>query len=67
MYWISTKTMTALLYILGSLLFLNAVLLIFSVNGAKEYFRLPSRSFKENPAPPVMGQNLAQAEYKKAG
>jgi hypothetical protein len=58
--------MTVLLYILASLLVLNAALLLFSVNGAKEMFRRPIRKLRETQVPSIMERKIPQAEYKKA-
>ena len=52
--------------ILFGLLFINAVLLIFSVNGAKERFEKPIQKISETVVTKLVPKVPSETEYKKA-
>ena len=52
--------------ILFVLLGINAVLLIFSVNGASQRIKKPLEKFSENSVPKLFPQQYSDREYKKA-
>jgi len=58
--------MTTFFTILISLVLLNAILLIFSHNGAYEKFRKPIKRISETPIPKLFPQEYGNTEYKKA-
>gem|GEM_PF-1049069 len=58
--------MVTFLSILLILLTLNALLLIFSVNGAKERLKKPFRKIAESPATKLFALGQSKTEYKKA-
>lgn len=66
MYVHINKNMTTFLYILMVLLGINALLLIFSVNGALDMFKRPLRRISETPILRLFDQKYAPTEYKKA-
>ncbi|WP_185782809.1 hypothetical protein [Croceivirga lutea] len=58
--------MTTFFGILTILLAINAILLIFSVNGAKESFRRTFMKVSENAIPKALPKQISEPEYKKA-
>lgn len=58
--------MTTLLTIFISLLVLNAILLIFSVNGASEKMKKANRKISGPTIPQLFPKEYSNAEYKKA-
>lgn len=58
--------MTVFLSILFVLLAINAILLIFSVNGAKDKFAKPIRRISDSSATKLFPQEAIETEYKKA-
>ena len=58
--------MVTFLTILFSLLAINAVLLIFSVNGAKERFGKPIQKISETSITKLFPRESPETEYKKA-
>ncbi|PRX54043.1 hypothetical protein [Flagellimonas meridianipacifica] len=58
--------MIAFFSILSILLIINAVLLVFSVNGAKESFRKPVRRITETSIPKLFLKESSETKYKKA-
>ena len=58
--------MIAFFSILFILLAINAVLLIFSVNGAKESFSKPIRKISESTVTKFFPKESAETKYKKA-
>ncbi|WP_298999637.1 hypothetical protein ACOKFD_06685 [Flagellimonas sp. S174] len=58
--------MIAFFSILSVLLLVNAVLLIFSVNGAKESFKKPVKKITETSIPKLFPKESSEAKYKKA-
>ncbi|WP_293294216.1 hypothetical protein [Allomuricauda sp.] len=58
--------MTVFLSILFVLLTINAILLIFSVNGAKETFTKPIRKISESTTTKLFPRESLETEYKKA-
>ncbi|MBA4746497.1 hypothetical protein GO009_09060 [Muricauda sp. TY007] len=58
--------MTVFLSILFVLLTINAVLLIFSVNGAKERFTKPMQRISENSTTKLFPREAVETEYKEA-
>lgn len=52
--------------ILFVLLSINALLLIFSVNGAKEMFKKPFQKLSETKTPRIITQEYLDGEYKEA-
>ncbi|MDF0715924.1 hypothetical protein PY092_07180 [Muricauda sp. 334s03] len=58
--------MTVFLSILFVLLAVNAILLIFSVNGAKERFIKPAQRISEISTTKLFTREAVETEYKKA-
>jgi hypothetical protein len=58
--------MTVFLSILFVLLALNAILLIFSVNGAKERFTKPIQRISETTTAKLFPREAVETEYKEA-
>lgn len=58
--------MTVFLTILFVLLGINAILLIFSVNGAKERFIKPIKKLSETSTPKLFPNEVVKTEYKEA-
>jgi len=58
--------MTIFLTILFILLGINAILLIFSVNGAKERFTKPLQRLSENSTTKLFPREAIETEYKEA-
>ena len=58
--------MTTFLTIIISLLVLNAMLLIFSVNGAPKKIRKSNRKTSGSTIPQLFPQEYSKPEYKKA-
>ena len=58
--------MTVFLTILFVLLGINAILLIFSVNGAKERFTKPLQRLSENSTTKLFPREAIETEYKEA-
>lgn len=56
-------TFLSLLFIL---LVINAILLIFSVNGAKERFKKPIQKISENSVPKLFPRETSESKYKEA-
>ncbi|MCL6272674.1 hypothetical protein M3P19_01575 [Muricauda sp. 2012CJ35-5] len=56
-------TFFSLLFVL---LAINAILLIFSVNGAKDTFRKPVQKISETAIKKIFPRELSESEYKKA-
>lgn len=52
--------------ILFVLLSINALLLIFSVNGAREMFKKRFRKLSETKTPRILSQEYLETEYKEA-
>ena len=60
------EKMTLFLSILFILLAINAILLIFSVNGAGERLRKPIRKISETSLPRLFPREASETEYKEA-
>ena len=58
--------MTVFFSILFILLTVNAILLIFSVNGAKEKFTKPIRKISETGTTKLFPREVVKTEYKEA-
>ncbi|MEM9363944.1 MAG: hypothetical protein AAGA43_14990 [Bacteroidota bacterium] len=58
--------MIAFFSILSVLLVINAILLIFSVNGSKESLKKPVRKISEASVAKLLPKESSQAKYKKA-
>nr|WP_297786136.1 hypothetical protein [uncultured Allomuricauda sp.] len=58
--------MTVFLSILFVLLAVNAILLIFSVNGAKERFTKPIQRISETSTTKLFPREAVETEYKEA-
>ncbi|WP_435623045.1 hypothetical protein [Flagellimonas sp.] len=58
--------MIAFFSILFILLAINAMLLIFSVNGARERFSKPIRKISESSVTNFLAKESAETKYKKA-
>ncbi len=52
--------------ILFGLLLVNALLILFSVNGDKEMFKKPPQRLKETKTPSVLSREYLETEYKEA-
>ncbi|MAU26689.1 MAG: hypothetical protein CMH48_10200 [Muricauda sp.] len=52
--------------ILFILLAINALLLIFSVNGAKDMFKKPLRKISDTSIAKVLPREYSESDYKKA-
>lgn len=58
--------MTTFLSLLFILLAINAVLLIFSVNGTGERFRKPIQKISESSVTKLLPRETSETEYKEA-
>jgi len=58
--------MTLFLTILSILLAINAILLVFSVNGASNRIRKPIQKFSETSITKLFPRETSEAEYKEA-
>nr|WP_299343610.1 hypothetical protein [Allomuricauda sp.] len=58
--------MIAFFTILSVLLAINALLLIFSINGAREKFRKPVQRISENSITKLISNESSETKYKKA-
>lgn len=58
--------MITVFYILFALLVVNALLLIFSVNGAFDNFKRPFQKIAETPVTKLFPTEYSETKYKKA-